>query len=280
MLGQKNQSPQREEETVNDTIDLKGLSEQESADIVVPGTILLAYRGSISHGMYVPNTDPGSIDDKDLLGVCVPDERFYYGLGNFEQKELFKGVWDTVTYEARKFVRLLVGANPNVLNLLWTHPRYFLIREPEGDELITSRDLFVTRKAYHSFTGYAYGQLKKMTALAFQGYMGDKRKKLVEKFGYDTKNAAHLIRILCMGIEFLNEGKLYVDRGAAGDAPMLLAIKRGEWELAKVKEEADRLFKRAEAAYDACKLPAGVDQQKVDELVIRIVKSKLAKGAH
>ena len=259
------------------TIELKGLSAEESANIVVPGTILLAYRGSIAHGMYVPPEQTTSIDDKDLLGVCVPDERFYYGLGNFEQKELFVGHWDAVTYELRKFARLLIGANPNVLSLLWTHPRYFLIREPESEELLANRELFVTRKAFHSFTGYAYGQLKKMTALAFNGYMGEKRKKLVEKFGYDTKNAAHLIRILRMGIEFLREGQMYVDRGAVGDAAQLLAIKRGEWPLEKVKEEAEILFRRAGEAYDACKLPVGVDHEKVDRLVISLVKARLAR---
>ena len=94
----------------------------------------------------------------------------------------------------------------------------------------------------------------------------------------NCKNAAHAIRILKMGIEFLNEGRLYVDRGEVGDATQLLAIKRGEWELEKVKEEADRLFKRAEAAYDACKLPPGVDREKIDNLVIRIVKSRLARA--
>lgn len=259
------------------TIELKGLSSEEAQDIIPPGTILLAYRGSIAHGMYVPPESPTSIDDKDLLGVCVPPERFYFGLNTFEQKEIFKGHWDAVTYEVRKLARMLVGANPNVMSLLWTHPRFFLTREPEGEELLAARDLFVTRKAYHSFTGYAYGQMKKMTALAFNGYMGEKRKKLVEQFGYDTKNAAHLIRLLRMSIEYLREGRLYVDRGEVGDAGYLLSIKRGEWPLEKVKEEAESLFKRAATAYDECKLPVGVDQEKVDRLVISIVKSRLSR---
>jgi len=29
-------------------------------------SILTAYRGSISHGMYVPKNDPNCIDDKDV----------------------------------------------------------------------------------------------------------------------------------------------------------------------------------------------------------------------
>jgi len=46
------------------------------------------------------------------------------------------------------------------------------------------------------------------------GYLGDKRKQLVLKHGYDAKNAAHLIRLLRMGIEFLT--KRHVDRGSFG----------------------------------------------------------------
>jgi hypothetical protein len=56
---------------------------------------------------------------------------------------------------------------------------------------------------------------------------------------YDSKNAAHLIRLLRMGIEFLIEGAMYVERA---DGPELLEIKRGGWTLGKVKAEAERLF--------------------------------------
>lgn len=259
-------------------LELPGASPEEVKKIVPPGTILLAYRGSISHGMYTPPSDPDSIDDKDILGVCVATERDYFGLGNFEQREVFLGCWDSVIYEARKFVRLLMQANPNVLSLLWNEPRHFLVAEQEGLDLLAARQMFVSRKAYHAFTGYAYSQLKKMQNGACQGYMGDKRKKLVDKFGYDTKNAAHLIRLLRMGIEFLRDGRLYVDRGLVGDAPQLLSIKRGEWPLGQVKGEADALFARAATAYDECKLPAGPDRDGIERLLVSIVSRRLAKA--
>lgn len=255
-------------------VELKGLSGAETANIVPGGTVFLAYRGSIAHGMYVPNTDPNSIDDKDLMGFCIPEDRHYFGLGldRFEQAEVTYKEWDSVVYELRKFVRLLVQLNPNVLSLLWNEPKYNILVEPAARQILENRRLFVSRKAYHSFSGYAHGQFQKMTHLAFQGYMGDKRKRLVDQFGYDVKNAAHCIRILRMGIEFLNEGELYVDRGAKGDAPQLLSIKRGEWTLEQVKEEASRLFRRAEEAYDSCTLPYVVDTQRVDGLVTEIVR--------
>jgi hypothetical protein len=67
--------------------------------------------------------------------------------------------------------------------------------------------------------------------------MGQKRRELVRRVGYDAKNAAHLIRLLRMGIEFLTEGTLHVKRA---DAAELLEIKRGAWPLEEVKSEAER----------------------------------------
>ena len=134
--------------------------------------------------------------------------------------------------------------------------------------LLDNRSLFVTKHIYHSFTGYAHGQLSRMTKFEHKGFMGDKRKKLVEKFGYDCKNASHLIRLLRMGIEFLNEGELYVFRE---DAPQLLEIKRGEWTLERVKEEAERLFKRAEEAYDRCILPAQPALAQIEDLLYNML---------
>lgn len=100
------------------------------------------------------------------------------------------------------------------------------------------------------------------------GYMGAKRKELVRKVGYDAKNAAHLIRLLRMGIEFLVEGDLHVERA---DAEQLLSIKRGEWDIERVKDEAERLFKLAEEAYVRSSLPPKPDTQKAEKLCMDIV---------
>ena len=168
--------------------------------------ILHAYRGSIAHGMYIPNSDPNSIDDKDTMAVCVPPKAYYFGYppgyGSNEMfpvngtKEIKEGKWDIVAYEARKFIGLLAQGNPNVLCMLWVDKQYVLKETAEGRLLRGERGIFVGKHVYHSFTGYAYGQLHRMTHFVGRGYMGEKRRGLVEKYGYDTKNAAHLIRLL------------------------------------------------------------------------------------
>jgi predicted nucleotidyltransferase len=156
-------------------------------DYLEKDSILVGYRGSIAHSMYIPSSDPNSIDDKDVMAVVVPPLDHYFGLRQFGSrgtKELMKGEWDIVTYELLKFMGLLAKSNPNVLSLLWLKENMYLKKSLEGQMLIDNRYLFATKKIYHSFTGYAYGQLKRMTNFKFEGYMGEKRKRLVEQFGF------------------------------------------------------------------------------------------------
>lgn len=236
-------------------------------------TIIIGYRGSIAHGTYRPNSNPNSIDDKDVMAIVIPPITHYFGLEQFGHrgtKDLFIGEWDIVTYEFKKFISLLTKGNPNVLSLLWLDDTLYIKRTEAGQRLIDHRNLFVSKQVYHSFTGYAYGQLKRMTHFKYEGYMGTKRKALVDKFGFDTKNSAALIMILRQGIEFLNEGTLYVRRK---DAKQLLEIKDGEWSLEQIKKEAEYLFKRAEAAYDNCKLPNECNKEKIDELCVDILSN-------
>jgi predicted nucleotidyltransferase len=84
--------------------------------------ILHGYRGSVAHGMYEPPENPLSIDDKDTMAICVPSLDYYYGLleyGSRGTREIKRGEWDVVIYEARKAVRMLAQGNPNILSLLW-----------------------------------------------------------------------------------------------------------------------------------------------------------------
>lgn len=241
--------------------------------------ILHAYRGSIAHGMYVPQSDPDSIDDKDTMAFCVPPADYYYGLLEFGSKgtqEIKRGEWDIVVYEARKAVRLLAQGNPNVLSMLWLPENLYIQTTSAGQILLDRRELFVGRHVYKSFVGYAVAQMRKMETGAFKGYMGERRKALVERHGYDTKNAAHLIRLLRTGIEFLRDGELNVMRY---DAQELLSIKAGAWPLEKVKAEAERLFKRAEEVYDRSTLPKAPDREAINSLCMDVVEEAMAVTA-
>jgi len=232
--------------------------------------IMFGYRGSQAHGTYRPNTDPNSIDDIDLMGVIIQPVEAYFGFGAQETFERMEDPWDVVVYDIRKFISLLVKQNPNVLSMLWLPPNMYTKLAPSGQLLIDNRGVFVSKEAYKSFTGYAYSQLKKMTHGVFEGYMGEKRKRLVEKFGFDTKNAAHLIRLLKMGIEYLATGQLNVMRE---DNTYLVDIKNGKYSLEYIQKEAERLFQLAEMSLVNSKLQDVVDRKKAEGLLVDILSS-------
>mgnify|MGYP001069241576 CR=1 FL=1 len=241
-----------------------------------PWAVLVGYRGSVAHGTYVPNTDPASIDDIDLMALCVPDESHYFGLEEFGSRgtqEIVDDPWDIVAYEVRKAVSLLLKGNPNVLSMLWLPEDLYTRRTPAGDLLIDNRDAFVGSHVYEAYVGYAMSQLRQMERVDHAGYMGPKRRRLVERFGYDCKNASHLIRLLRQCIEFLDTGELEVLRT---DADELVAIKRGAWPLERVKDEANRLFRLAEEARDRSTLPTRPETEKAGELCVEVVRTALA----
>jgi hypothetical protein len=107
----------------------------------------------------------------------------------------------------------------------------------------------------------ALTRFRKLHREHFSGYMGEKRKAMVRKYQYDVKNAAHLIRLLRMGSEFITTGTLQAYRTT--DADELKVIKRGGWTLDQVKAEAARLFDGVEAARARSAVPRPVKRQPV-----------------
>src|SRR3989442_9471599 len=138
---------------MKEQIKLKNLSEQQIAELLPEGLILLGYRGSIAHNMYVPQSRPNSIDDKDIMGVYVAPIEHYLGFGREEVRERFINEWDSVSYEILKFVGLLLNCNPNVLSMLWVPERHIIYLHELGRYLRENKDIFVTKQAYHSFNG-------------------------------------------------------------------------------------------------------------------------------
>ncbi|HJU69859.1 MAG TPA: nucleotidyltransferase domain-containing protein [Gemmatimonadaceae bacterium] len=108
----------------------------------------------------------------------------------------------------------------------------------------------------------------------FSGYMGEKRKAMVRRYQYDVKNAAHLIRLLRMGAEFLETGGLRVYR--TSDADELKVIKRGGWTLDQVKAEAERLFVGIEESRRRSPLPPEPDREGANALLIELHRAMLA----
>ena len=242
--------------------------------VTATGTLVLTRAGSVTHGTYVPPDDPDSIDDVDFAGAVFPPSQFVLGLDQFETWHERWEEMDVTVHSVFKTFRLLLKSNPNILTLLWMPPQHILVDSREYETLVANREIFISKQIYQHFIGYAHGQLKKMTAGQHLGYMGQKRAELVSRFGYDTKNASHGIRILKQGIEFLADGYLRVDRSGF-DAEELIAIKRGDWELATIKRYADDLFEDAKQMLLASPLPEKPDRARINELLVEFSQGRL-----
>lgn len=233
------------------------------------------YMGSHSHNTYVPKDDPDAIDDVDIFAVVLPPLDHLIGLHDWQHQVIQVDELDAVFFSYHKAVKLLLNANPNVLGFLWLEPEHYIIRAPALDRLIAARDAFSSQRAGASFAGYAQSQLKKMEGGVYRGYMGEKRKELVQRFGYDTKHASHLIRLLTMGIEFLETGNLQVYRSA--DADLFRAIKRGDYALDSVRRLATQLDERFAQAREHTRLPERPDFDRVNALVVQTVREHICQ---
>lgn len=97
------------------------------------------------------------------------------------------------------------------------------------------------------------------------------RAELEAKCGYDSKHAAHCIRLVRMGNEILTTGKVNVDRRGI-DAQELLEIRLGKVDYEIVLAEAEQLFEQLDLNYQTSKLPHQVDTKKINQLAIALVE--------
>jgi len=161
-----------------------------------------------------------------------------------------------------------------MLTYLYLKPEHYLKISDGGKLLLKNRELFLGKKRIRDgFCGYANAQLFRMRGGAYKGYMGDKRKKIVDKYGYDTKNAVTLIRLLRSGKELLETGTLTVFREK--DKEELLEIKKGKLTLQQVQDLADKEFKKIDEVYYNSKLPEMNSRQRINELLVDIMNLDL-----
>jgi hypothetical protein len=235
------------------------------------------YRGSIAHNMYVE--DKNNIfpsDDQDIMVIYYYPIQYYFTLESYNKiKEVFEekeGNQDTVGYEIKKMFHLLSGLNPNTTPALYTRDQDFTLMHPAWKYVREHRDIFVKKTLIRDvYFGYAQAQYRRMIdKSSWFGYMGEKRKKLYEKVGYDSKYAAHSIRLMRMGQEFLRDGEPVVFREK--DRDELLEIKEGKWSLEKIQNLYSQEMLGLEKEFRISKLPDKDTKHNVNKLLFDVME--------
>lgn len=162
-------------------------------------TILLTRAGSRAYGTHTQNSD------LDVKGVAIPPEEYVFGLDVFEQADSPEHFKDTrflnllteeerlaanksklegSIYELRKFLKLALDNNPNILDVLFCRDEDVLLwgtmpyGERDWERCLTAddafrartlgfllreqRELFLSARCKFSFSGYAMSQLKRI----------------------------------------------------------------------------------------------------------------------
>jgi len=232
--------------------------------------------------------------DYDIYGFCIPPKEyilpsmfghvpgFSKDIPRFDQFQAKKFSYkkreaEGTIYNIVKYFRLVADNNPNMLDSLFTRPQLQTHRTKIAEMIIENKDLFVSKKCWHTFRGYAYAQRKKMMTKVPEG----SRVAIVQKYGYDVKFAAHLIRLLLEVEQLLVHGEMDLMK----DKEVLQSIRRGEWSYEKVLEYYDRNEKKLEDLYNASTLQYAVDERKLKHLLINCLEEyygdlRVEKNAH
>lgn len=94
-----------------------------------------------------------------------------------------------------------------------------------------------------------------------------KRRELEEKYGYDTKHASHLVRLILEGIELLTTGEIKLPLKDEY-LKVIMDVRNGLWEYDKLIKESERGFEWLKNAHSS--LPNKPDRKKVNELIINM----------
>src|SRR3990167_11144570 len=239
--------------------------------------LLKGYRGSIAHNVHIPReaNDIFGVDDIDYFGIYTFPYEYYLGLnGYYHSREVVDHKIeenDTVEYELHKAFHLLSQCNPNIICFLWNKPEHYTHVSEGAKLLLEKRAIFFSRRRIRdAFAGYAHAQLTKLTNGAYKGYMGERRKAVVDKYGYDTKNASTLLRLLAQGIEALKTNEIQTYRTT--DRDFLLGVKTGNYSLNQIQDIADTRFKELDSAYDNSTMPLDNNRVDIEELLVEILE--------
>ena len=131
-----------------------------------------------------------------------------------------------------------------------------------------------TKKKYMKFLEQEYDNAMKKYSqyLNWKKNRNPERAKLEDKYGYDCKHAMHLIRLLKMGCEILEKGKVIVKRP---DREELLAIRNGSLTYNELIKCAENYQNKLDKLYSTSLLPKKPDDKEINKLLINITEDFL-----
>jgi predicted nucleotidyltransferase len=170
--------------------------------------------------------------------------------------------YDLNIYSITVYFRLCMENNPNMVTTLYT-PRQCVLHSTNLSEMVREkRDLFLHKKCWTKYKGYAYQQLHKMKGKSPEP--GSKRDLLRQKYGFDVKFAYHLVRLLLEAEIIMTEGTMDIAR----HAEHLKAIRRGEVSQDEIFDWAASKERHLEKVFEQSTLRAEPARAEIKQLLL------------
>lgn len=232
--------------------------------------ILLTTVGSTALGLESENSD---IDE---MGICIETPEDLLGFSTFEQTiyrtaqdrtgkfdaKSEAGDIDLTIYGLRKYVRLSLGGNPNLITLLFMPRKLCSTYTTLAADLQALRDHFVAKSTLKAFLGYAKAQRIKLAG-----------SRDTRSHAYDLKYAMHFVRLMMQGYELGSNGTL--------SFPMpeeylrkLRAIRRGDYTFGDVIDSAHSYERALEALLHESNLPEGPNYKAIEKWLLGVYNAK------
>ena len=211
------------------------------------------YRCVVGSQAYGLDRDSSDVDRRGIYLAPAELEWSLYGVPEqLESRESEECYW-----ELKKFTVLALKANPNILECLYTP--IIEKRTPIADELLASREIFLSKLVYQTYNGYVMSQFKKL------------EQDLRTSGEIKWKHAMHLIRLLLGGVTILRDG--YVPVRISEHRETLLSIRDGKMNWNEVNHWRLALHREFEEAFRLTRLPDEPDYSGANSLLIKARRS-------
>ena len=230
--------------------------------------VCIAIAGSHAYGMQTATSD------YDVMGLFLPPENYIIGMDKVEQVMLPKSEnVEGTLFSFQKWFKLMFEQNPNVLELLWHTPTQYVYKdEVIWPMLFNTRDQLLSKKLKHSFAGYSWAQMNRLDKLNEKVNENPKRLAEFKKFGYSTKNASHMFRLINMAFDALVDKEIQVMRP---ERQFLISVREGAYTYEEVIKMVNTKFTMVEEAYMRSDLRNKIDYDFANNLHISIIKQYL-----
>lgn len=216
-------------------------------------------------------------DDRDEMWVCLPKREEILGFATDEWTIVKRdraegersqpGDTDRVYHSMKKWVRLVMKGNPTVLMPVFVKDEELLKISEFGKMLRSLGSYAICKQFYYPYNGYMISQWERLKGE--RGQMRVNRPELVEKYGYDTKYAYHVIRLGLEGIELLSIGTIEIPYQGFTKT-MLMSVREGKYSFEQFGELYQWVKNELDKAYEKSELKERADEKVIEATVMKI----------